>query len=358
MKKRDQPARHWILTIWNNLDENEEKLRERPESPFCQATWQREKAPNTGKIHIQGYVTFKQKQRLSKLQQLFGAGNHFEVMRGSCEDARNYSSKPETREQPGGSWGALEQLGQGKRSDLQSACAAIKDGKKFSAVVREHTEVAVKYYANLEKVCSIVNGYKPKPTSNFAWRSWQLWLNGKLEEQPDDRTVIWILDTRGGAGKTRWSTEFFARNPDDCYLTGVAKGDRQFYAYGGQRVVIYDICRSIQPEEGEKSMFPYQQLEHFKNGSFPAGMYGTQPKYFEIPHVIVLANWRPDFAKLSQDRWLLVSLDDFDWHSNLTTRIRVTNNGGIRSIIFEADGDEGPSDPIPSLRRRGAVFLD
>lgn len=345
-------AKHWILTIWNNLDENEEKLREHPGSPFSQATWQREKAPDTGRIHIQAYVTFKVQQRRTKLQQLFGANNHYEVMRGSPEEARNYSSKDETREQPGGQWGELSR--KGKRSDLEDVSRAIKDGKKFKEICEEHTGAVIRYYSNIERICNTLNEYKPQPNQEFSFRTWQRWLNDKLEEEPEGRTIIWVLDSRGGAGKTAWANEYYARKPDDTYLTGITKGDRQFYAYSGERVVIYDICRAVQPEEGEKSQFPYQQLEHFKNGYFPAGMYGSKPKHFRKPHVVVLANWRPDFSKLSLDRWLMLELDGVDWNEPGDLRTRISRPNDIRTITFEGN-DEGPS----NLRRqRARLFLD
>lgn len=349
-------GKHWILTIWNNLDENEEKLREREGSPFIQATWQREKAPDTGRIHIQAYITFAKVERLSKLQQIFGLNNHFEIMRGTPEDARRYSSKLETREQPGGQWGELSGSRKGKRTDLEDVSTDIKAGKTFREICEKHTGVAIKYYGNLERVCSTLNEFQHEPNPEFVNRFWQTWINGKLEEQPDKRSIIWILDTKGGAGKTEWAREFFARNPDSTYLTGITKGDRQFYAYKGQRVVIFDICRAIMPDEGEKSQFPYQQLEHFKNGFFPAGMYGSQPKQFRIPHVVVLANWRPDFAKLSLDRWLIVELDGIDWTQPGEFRTRISRPNDIRTINFEPN-DEGPSDQ-PLRRQRARIFLD
>lgn len=352
--KRAAPAKHWVITIWENLDENEEKLREYPESPFEQATWQREKAPHTGRIHIQAYVTFKTKQRMAKLQQIFGAGNHFEVMRGTPEEARKYSSKDESRHQVGGQWGELSTERQGRRTDLAAVSEDIRNGKKFKDIIKTHTESAIKYFGNIERVYNAIHDNKPKPSENFTPRYWQNWLSGKLKEQPDERTINWVVDTRGGTGKTKWAKEYLSANPDDVYLTGITKQDRQFFAYDGERVVIFDICRAIIPDEGEKNMFPYAQLEHFKNGFFPAGMYGSKPKHFAVPHVVVLANWRPDLAKLSRDRWLIIDLDDIEWDIQGELRVRHTNIDGIREVRFERD-DQGPS--VPTLRRRGA-FLE
>ena len=50
----------------------------------------------------------------------------------------------------------------------------------------------------------------------------------------------------------------------------------------------------------------YQVIEDLKNGRITSQKYSGKVKYLgAIPHVIVFANWKPNFSKLSRDRWVL-----------------------------------------------------
>ncbi len=75
------------------------------------------------------------------------------------------------------------------------------------------------------------------------------------------------------------------------------------YGYNGERVVIFDYSRS------QEDSINYQVLEDLKNGIFFSPKYQSAMKVFEIPHVIVFANFEPKREKLSADRWAVVCLD-------------------------------------------------
>jgi hypothetical protein len=61
--------------------------------------WQVEKAPDTGRIHLQGYIEFEQPCRFFLLHQLMGGGTSawINTARGNRAQCRAYCSKPETR---------------------------------------------------------------------------------------------------------------------------------------------------------------------------------------------------------------------------------------------------------------------
>jgi len=52
---------------------------------------------STGQIHFQGYVQLKEKRGLKWLKNQLNQTAHFEVKRGTNEQARDYCKKPETR---------------------------------------------------------------------------------------------------------------------------------------------------------------------------------------------------------------------------------------------------------------------
>jgi len=39
--------------------------------------------------------------------------------------------------------------------------------------------------------------------------------------------------------------------------------------------------------------------------------YETIQKIFKVPHIIVMANFKPDRTKLSRDRWNIIDTDDY-----------------------------------------------
>lgn len=54
----------------------------------------------------------------------------------------------------------------------------------------------------------------------------------------------------------------------------------------------------------------YDALEQVKDGMFFSGKYESEMVLFNNPHVIVFANFAPDLAKLSVDRWKIVNLNE------------------------------------------------
>jgi len=60
---------------------------------------QREKAPSSGKIHLQGYVELQSQYSMAKVKEILGCPKaHVEIRGGSQEQAIKYCTKIETRE--------------------------------------------------------------------------------------------------------------------------------------------------------------------------------------------------------------------------------------------------------------------
>jgi hypothetical protein len=128
-------------------------------------------------------------------------------------------------------------------------------------------------------------------------KHWQNELNIYLKERPSERRVIWFTDVIGNTGKTWMSRYLLATLRENCIRLENSKSDNIKYAYNGERVVIFDYSRS------QADHVNYEVIESVKNGIMFSGKYESCSKTFDIPHVVIFANFEPDLTKLSADRW-------------------------------------------------------
>lgn len=92
-------------------------IEENDDIKYC--VFQKEKCPDTGKIHFQGYTEFKKPMRIKAAQEALGIENaHMEKRLGTRDQARDYCMKDDTRVE--GPWeiGDFGSGGQGRRKDL------------------------------------------------------------------------------------------------------------------------------------------------------------------------------------------------------------------------------------------------
>lgn len=126
-------------------------------------------------------------------------------------------------------------------------------------------------------------------------RNWQHDLLVKLAEPPHPREVLWYYDERGNTGKS-WFAKYLVANYDADYYSG-GKATDIVHACNGARIQVFDFTRS---NEGFVS---YDAIERLKNGLVFSPKYDSQKKVFDIPHVLIFANFPPEKSKLSEDRW-------------------------------------------------------
>lgn len=122
---------------------------------------------------------------------------------------------------------------------------------------------------------------------------WQTILFDNLSQTPNNRSIIWYHDEQGNKGKS-----YFARNyPGANYYVTGGKAADIFYGYEYQPVVFFDLARMKQ------DIVQYDVMEAFKNGQFYSCKYESKLVRFNIPHVVVFANFYPATNMLSLDRW-------------------------------------------------------
>lgn len=158
--------------------------------------------------------------------------------------------------------------------------------------------------------------YANRPTQieedKFVPLPWQATLLKELEKKPDDRTIRWIYDFKGGCGKTRLAK--WMHKTKRAYMVKALGG--QYHTApiimgaleGGwdSRILLVDLTRSCEDHA------IYDALEAIKDGIITSTKYMGKTVDFDSPHVVVFANFLPEYDKLSHDRWIIwnISRDD------------------------------------------------
>lgn len=134
--------RRYCFTLNNPEDD---QLPKKLDGRFC--IWQKEEAPTTGTVHLQGYVELDKPCRISALVKKMQA--HYTVCTGSQEDNIRYCTKEPRVDGP---WEYGVKAEDGKRKDLKDAAAMAMSGCSKRALVESAPEVFIKYAKGLDAV--------------------------------------------------------------------------------------------------------------------------------------------------------------------------------------------------------------
>jgi len=132
-------------------------------------------------------------------------------------------------------------------------------------------------------------------------REWQENMKRYLMTEPDDRTIVWIYDPEGGAGKTKFC-KYMAINHGATVVTNGGVKDIAQLLEDDPKIVLWNITRS------KETYISYEAIESVKDGMITSAKYESKTKYFECPHVVVFANFGPNEELMSRDRWRIIKL--------------------------------------------------
>lgn len=155
---------------------------------------------------------------------------------------------------------------------------------------------------------------------------WQIELLNLVENvDPDYRTIFWVYDKKGGAGKTCFS--YYLRNKrnteglktNEWYGTSdiaqekdLAEIVRSALDAGWEEFGwIFDLKRSTEKNQGF-----YKCIEALKDGSVTATKYQGAEISLDTLHVIVFANYLPNVKALTVERWDIREIDQKDMSLN------------------------------------------
>ncbi len=222
----------------------------------CRMQW--EKGADTRRLHLQGFLEFKNPRDIKALRQQL-IGYHIEKAMDK-KAAIVYVFKPTTR--------------------IEGAFAHFEHGVFKQPII--------------------------DPLNGMELYEWQRELMVKLKGTcGDTRTVNWIVDDEGSSGKTALCKHLLLTRPNEvCYIS-VGKGTDLCFAIStwldsdanDLRVLLMDVPRCV---DGHIS---YATLEKVKDGLIFSGKYESKTNIFNSPHLVVFSNQHPDKTKMSLDRW-------------------------------------------------------
>jgi len=153
--------------------------------------------------HLQGFVIFNKRQRLSGVKKLHATA-HWEAAKGTSQQASDYCKKESNYTETG----ILSQ--QGKRTDLEKAIGAIKEDVPMAEVAEEFSTVYVKFGRGLKDLALTLS----TPYEHTGTRG--LWIYGPP-----------------GTGKSHVARQL----SDSVYLKAQNKW---FDGYNGEDVILLD----------------------------------------------------------------------------------------------------------------------
>jgi hypothetical protein len=167
----------------------------------------KEVCPETGKMHLQGFVTMTRGYRWKAFKKLVGDKVHFEAAK--AKDAGNYCMKD-------GEYTLKDSRNQGARSDLAAMGKMVEERKSNKEIYAAHPASYMRYYRAIEHLRGIVH-------------------------MPDDKPVPVVRWHYGpaGTGKSRWAFDNFGKH--EVWIQGSNR--KWFDGYVGQKVAIIDDFR-------------------------------------------------------------------------------------------------------------------
>ncbi|KAJ8310368.1 hypothetical protein KUTeg_012233 [Tegillarca granosa] len=181
---------------------------------------------------------------------------------------------------------------QGKvKLDINLAIAQRLEGASTSTLLEQHGAGYVNYYKKIEEVTNKIKseeGYKrlEEEMKDSVLKYWQQRVINKIKEQ-NDREILFVVDTKGGCGKT-FLSKWMLVNMDACRLTNGKSADVK-YMYNGK---------------------VNRKSEDIKNGIFNSTKYESKTVVTQKKTKIVcFMNFLPDMNKLSADRYHIMEIN-------------------------------------------------
>jgi len=185
--------------------------------------FQEEKCPESGRLHLQGYVRFPSNKRLGAVKTWLGDNAaHLETAKGSPRQNLDYCSKDDSATgQYRFQHGDFDKSQQGKRTDLDHVIERIQAGESMESLNESNPKEIIKFGRGIQLSRSLF--LSRQAPSTFP------------------RTVI-VLYGRSGSGKSLWARQFAQANGLTVYSKNLTKASDQqwFDGYDGESLLLLD----------------------------------------------------------------------------------------------------------------------
>ncbi|AYM54668.1 Rep-C [Ecklonia radiata-associated virus 3] len=265
-----------------------------------------ERAPTTGRQHLQGYLEFANPSGFGRVSKLLPA--HWEPARGSWKQNYDYCVKE----------GSYQSYGDWNSGVCDVSRSGVSNGKlSVSSIVRrlvyhqaEDVYLSWDYIRNKKSIDELVYKFGQAKLRHERYQQfyhsflsdWQQECILHLSEQ-GPRRVCWYYDVTGGTGKSFLANILFSCYNYELFDGITSSRDITLMLSDSFSGVCIDVTRD------DNKLFSYSTLEKLKNGFIMTGKYQGYKRLFAVKPVIVFANFEPDTTKLSSDRWCVHSLD-------------------------------------------------
>jgi len=184
----------------------------------------------------------------------------------------------------------------GQQSDICQLRESVRNRCFSIDQLREdHPEVVAK---QPRFVFDHLRQHRPKqPVAEHPLRDWQVQLQETLSQPPESRTIIFVIDFDGNAGKSWFADWFISKHADSQIISPGKMADVSFALREDVTALFIDCPRS---KQGDMSQHDF--LEDVKNGRVFSSEYESGMKHLMPCHVVVMMNEEPDVTKLSRDR--------------------------------------------------------
>lgn len=297
-------AKRWVFTL-NNYTQDDIDYIEGccyEEEYFEYLVYGKEVGAN-GTPHLQGFFVLNDKKRLTWLKTNFSDTAHFEIAKGTNEQASDYCKKvnqnpPCDPNEEVFEYGELPYEA-GARTDLSEFRESVDSGiRDHLTLMRLHDSVWARHYAYCVEY--LTRTRPVPPPANHQLRPWQVRLNNILIGPADSRKIIFVVDPVGNSGKTWFADHHKLTYGNSHYMRMASEADMACMMDYEAKTIFFDVPRA------KTEHFYYPILEMIKDGKVPNRKYQSRMEHFSPPHVVVLCNFEPDLTKLSADRWVII----------------------------------------------------
>lgn len=301
MDKTNNLIKNFTFTI-NNYQEQDINNINNFYNAFCNYTIYGFEIGEQGTKHLQGYAQMKKQKRFLSIVKFFNNRAHIEKANGSPEQNKAYCSKEGNYKE----FGTIINKGSNKLI-IEDLREQIKKCNSWNEVLNipgceKHLKFCQEYFNNLDRRDKEL--YK-----NVILKDWQILINDYLNKTGDNRSILFVIDEKGGKGKTFLSNYLFNTRDDIFYSTNGKTTDIVYnYSKNIKRNILIDITRKISLDK-----INFDAIETIINPIFTSNKYTSGTFIRKEPSNCIIFTNNNNVENLinylSEDRIKILNLD-------------------------------------------------